>query len=73
MAMNSGKDDKSSSVDINDNISSLRVNVEPGDLVLFCAQRPHCAIGFETVGTVRVSLQVFCQYDGPSKRLSLEG
>jgi hypothetical protein len=52
---------------------SLRVTVEPGDLVMFCAQRPHCAIGFDSVGAVRVSLQVFCQYDGPDKRLSLEG
>jgi hypothetical protein len=52
---------------------SLRVAVEPGDLVMICAQRPHCAIGFDSVGSVRVSLQAFCQYDGPNNRLTLEG
>lgn len=52
---------------------SLRVAVEPGDLVLICAQRPHCAIGFDNVGSVRVSLQAFCQYEGKDNRLSLEG
>ena len=51
----------------------IRVHVEPGDLVLICAQRPHCAIGFDTPGSVRVSLQSFLQYNGDKERLTIEG
>lgn len=51
----------------------IRVEVEPGDLVLICAQRPHCAIGFDIPGSVRVSLQSFLQYNGDKERLTIEG
>lgn len=51
----------------------VSVAVQPGDLVLICAQRPHCAIGFATPGTVRVSLQTFLQFHGHDQRLIIEG
>jgi hypothetical protein len=51
----------------------IRVQVEPGDLVMICAQRPYCAIGFDIPGSVRVSLQSFLQYSGGQERLTIEG
>lgn len=51
----------------------VQVKVQPGDLVLICAQRPHCAMGFDSPGSVRVSLQTFVQYTGKDQRLIIEG
>lgn len=51
----------------------IRVSVQPGDLVLISTQRPHCAIGFQTQGAVRVSLQTFLQFNGQDKQLEVEG
>ena len=47
-------------------------NVEPGDLVLLCVQRPHAAVGFTTPNTTRISLQSFIQYSGEKQRLLIE-
>jgi len=54
------------------------VFARPGDLVVVCVQRPHCAIGFgaggeeEEAKRLRISLQCFLRHSGPHERLTVE-
>mmetsp|Transcript_36805 Transcript_36805/g.85963 ORF Transcript_36805/g.85963 Transcript_36805/m.85963 type:complete len:147 (-) Transcript_36805:352-792(-) len=49
----------------------VEVCAEPGDLVLFCVQRPHCAVGFGGEG-IRVSLQCFLNFEGSERRIEID-
>jgi hypothetical protein len=48
----------------------VTLNVEAGDLVIICVQRPHAVVGFK--GGSRISLQSFINYGGVDDRLTLE-
>jgi len=48
----------------------LKIEVNPGDLVLLCTQRPHAVRGFES--GMRISYQSFIEFRGESEGLVID-